>query len=232
MKEELRDIKKGATWQNLYETLYHIATVRYCTAELLKDAFPKAVWRRKCATPKKLKAMVESGYLRQSETGAIMITKKAINFLEKYSDHNIDIIKLAQGEGDKDTLYNAGIFLQLIQLPDFHALFFPEFYETPSDKHLWLIPDAALLLKKKQKAKLIFIEIEQPKPDWEKHLWGKKQKYDCLSSDKKTWSDWWQNWCKLLNINLCSMDNFGFLIWCIGGKDYGWPGWRFTDKTN
>ena len=222
MKEELGDIKKGATWQNLYETLYHIATVRYSTPDLLRSAFPKAVWRRKCATPKKLKAMA----------GTITATNKTIGFLDRYTDYNTQIIKPAQGEGDKDTLHNAEIFLRLIQLADFYALFFPEFYEQPSDKHPWLIPDAALLLKTDQKAKLIFIEIERPKPEWEKHLWGKKQKYDRISQDIITWNEWWRNWCKLLTIDLCPMEQFGFTIWCIGGDDYGWPGWRFSGKTN
>ncbi len=229
MKEELKDIKKGATWQNIYETLWHIATVRYCTQEQLKTAFPKNVWRRKCATPKKIKIMVEAGYLKQSETDVITATHKTINLLKTYSDYNTDIIKLGKGEGGKDTLFNTEIFFQLMELPNFFAIFYPEFYEHPGDQHVWLVPDACLLLKDSDQIKMQFIEIERPKPDWEKHLWGKKLKYEKIAQDINTWNEWWRYWSKVLKINLCPIEDFGFSIWCVGSDSFGWPGWKFSN---
>jgi len=93
MKNELKEIKKGTTWQNIYDALWHIATVRYATYKQMKGVFPDAIWRGKCITPKKINILVREKYLQQSDNGVIAITSKALEFLKNYSNYNTDIIK-------------------------------------------------------------------------------------------------------------------------------------------
>jgi hypothetical protein len=230
MKEELIGIQKGATWQNLYDTLWHIATVRYTSADRLKEALPKRVWRRKCATPKKLKALAESGYLNLSDTGVLTCTPKTLRLLKDHTHYNLDLIKLAQGSGEKDGPDNSVILLRLMQHEDFFALFYPEFRLTPKDDQPFLIPDGALVFKKDSKARLVFLEIERPKADWKNHLLKKKNKYELVAGDEKTWSEWWRHWCTALKLEICPLKEFGFTVWCIGSFRADWPGWEFKDE--
>lgn len=230
MKRELDGIRKGATWQNLYDTLWHIATVRYSSHDQLKEALPKRVWRRKCATPKKLKALAEAGLLNLSEAGVLTCTPKTIQFLQTYTDYNLDIIKLAQGVGEKDTLYNSAVLLKLMQLEDFFALFYPEFRLTPKDDQPFLIPDGALVLKKDGLARLVFIEIERPKPDWKNYLLNKKDNYERVAADQNIWDKWWRHYCAVLKLQMCPQKEFGFSIWCIGAFKAEWLGWEFKNE--
>lgn len=234
MKTELVDVKKGATWQNIYDTLWHIATVRYVTREQLKNAFPEKVWRKKCVTPKKLNILIEKQFLNQFENGALTLTAKGLKLLKEYSNYNSNIIRLPQGKGEKDTLYNTNVLLQAIQLPDFYALFYPEFYENKTDNQPFLVPDGALVLKREQKAKLIFLEIEREKPDWQNHLEDKKWKYEVLAEKKETWQVWWWNSCKKIKLMHCPINEFGFTVWCIGNKllTHDWSGWEFDTRIS
>ena len=234
MKADLEEVKKGATWQNIYDTLWHIGTVRYVTREQLKGAFSDRVWCKKCVTPKKIQILADRNFINQSDNGALTITAKTTQLLKNYSNYNTDIIKLPQGKGERDTLYNAETLLQAIKLPNFYALFYPEFYEKPTDRQPFLIPDGALVLRKEDKAKLIFLEIEKKKPDWENHMKGKKWKYETIAEREETWLEWWKGWCLLLKLNHCSINKFGFNVYCVGEfKDKeNWKGWFFTKSFN
>ena len=227
MKSELADIKKGATWQNIYDMLWHIATVRYASYKQIKEVFKDTVWCKKCITPKKLEILAEKGFLKKSDNRVLSVTPKAIEFLKAYSDYNTDIIKLPLGKGERDTTYNAEVLLRIMRLPEFFALFYSEFYENAGDNQPFLIPDGVLVLQKKGKAKLAFLEIERKKPDWEGHLSGKKWKYEKIAERPETWSHWWRGWCRLLNISHCPIEEFGFMVWCVGEFKADWPGWRF-----
>jgi len=233
LKAELADVKKGATWQNIYDTLWHIATVRYVTRDQLKKAFPNKVWRKKIATPKKIGILLKKHFLNQSENEALTLTAKGLKLLKEYSNYNTSILKLAQGKGEKDTLYNTDVFLQAFKLDDFYTLFYPEFYENKTDSQPFLIPDGAVVLKRDNLAKLIFLEIEREKPDWETHIQGKRWKYETIAEREETWSEWWKESCGLLKIKHCSIKDFGFVIWCIGKyrPENHWSGWYFNTKV-
>ena len=228
-KEDLADLKKGASWQNIYDLLWHIATVRYVTYPQLKAAFPQATWRIKCATPKKLNKLTDKGLISKSQAGIFTATFQTVKFLEKYSDYKTGLIKPAQGQGERDGLHNADVLLKAINLPHFYALFYPDFYEHPRDKQPFLVPDGALVFKKNDKAKLVFLEIEQPKSDWEGYLKDKQWKYELIAGREETWSVWWRQSCKLLGFSQCPVDEFGFEVWCIGAFQADWPGWEFKD---
>ncbi len=231
MKDELSELKKGATWQNVCDMLWHIGTVRYVTEAQLKKAFKKVTWCNKCVTPRKIAILSEKKYIALHENSAMSILAKGKEFLKTYSDFNTDLITIPKGTGGKDNLTNAEILLWIVQLPDFFALFYPDsdFYENPGDHQPFLIPDGALLFRRGDKAKLVFLEIENPKPNWLEHLESKKWKYSVIAKRKETWSVWWLKMCEKLQIRHCPMDEFGFGVWCIGDfkPDSEWPGWTF-----
>lgn len=232
MKTELAELKKGATWQNLYDALWHIALARYVTYQQLKIAFPpnnkSNVWCNKIITPQKIRIAVEHGLIIDSDS-ILRITRKGIEFLTEYSKYNTKIIKLAEGKGEKDKSDIAGIVLELTKQPDFYAVFYPEFYENKSDQQTFLRPDGALVLKQNSKAKLVFLEIEQQKPNWQAHIEGKRRKYNLIAGREQTWGQWWRHWCGLLNFELCPIEKFGFSVWCIGNfkPKADWYGWQF-----
>lgn len=230
MKAELKPLKgEGRTWENFYHALWVIATVRYVTRQQLKTAFPKAVWCNKCVSPKILSGLAEKGFLSITEEEVLTATPKAIELLRSFSGYNTDIIRPAEGKGEGDALQKAEVFLRLLKLPDFYALFYPEFRKTPRDDQPFLVPDAALVLKRENKARLIFLEVERKKSNWQAHLEGKRQKYEVLAQDIMTWSEWWRSWCELLKLRVCPAEEFGFSVWCIGEPKYGWEGWRFSE---
>ena len=82
MRDELRSIRKGYTWRNLFTLLWHVATVRYVIPSQLKKHFPEALWRKKCGTTGKLDLFASVGLLDKSEFGVYRATQKTISFLE------------------------------------------------------------------------------------------------------------------------------------------------------
>lgn len=232
MLDELEDIQKGVGWKRIYHCLWVIATVRYVTQQQLTDHFPEANWVKMVATKPKLGKLVNRGFLEQSPDGVISATRKAVRLLKDYSDKNYEIIKLPKGIGQRDSLYNTDVLLQIIQLPDFYALLYPVFRESPRDDQPFLIPDGAVIFKKDNMAKLVFLEIERPKPDWQNYLEEKRWKYNLIAGRMGTWSEWWKEQSKKMGLRQCENGEFGFLIWCIGEiKQDDWQGWEFKERV-
>lgn len=240
MKNELEVIRKGATWQNLYDAFWHIGTCRYATYAQLKKAFKSKTWFGKILTieskgkPPKIPQLKKMGYINHFDNDVLCLTDKGLECLKIYSDYNTDIIKIPTGSGDKDQIFNAETLTRAIQRPDFFALFYPEsdFYLNPKDHQPFLIPDGALLLKKENKMKLVFLEMENKKSDWYNHVEKKRWKYETIAERESTWSEWWRGWCEKLKINHCPVDEFSFTVWCIGEfkPATDWPGWVFKEK--
>ena len=247
MRDELRSIRKGYTWRDLFVLLWHVATVRYVIPSELKKHFPDALWRKKCGTAGKLDLFASVGLLNKSEIGVYRATQMTINFLEselrireeelstkgesqKWREeelrYNPDIISLGKGTGQRDTLSNTEVFLEAIQRRDFFALF----YDCFSDKKgsPWLTPDGIMLMRRKGRLGLVFLEIEKKKPEWKDHLEEKRLKYEALAYREWLWSHWWKNKCRLLKIKQCDKEEFGFNVWCIGDiTQDNWDGWQF-----
>jgi hypothetical protein len=229
MQNELEDIRKGATWQNIYDCLWTIATARYVTRQQLAKYFPEAVWLKKIATKKKLELLAQKGFLEQSPEGVLTATRKAVSLLKDYSDKRYEIIKLPKGIGQRDSVYNSDVILQVINMADFHALFYPVFHENKKDDQPFLIPDGAAVFKKDNRAKLVFLEIEKPKPDWQNYLDAKRRKYAVIAGRRETWSEWWSAQSQKLGLRQCQEEEFGFIVWCIGSYHADWPGWTFME---
>jgi hypothetical protein len=238
LKAELEPIKGGAarTWKNFYDLFWVVATLRYVTQKQLAAGFPDEVWRKKCGTPKVIKALAEKGFLLVNQSGAITAKAKAVDCLSRFAEpeypgkYNTQIIKLAGGSGDRDGIYNAEVLIKALKHPLFYALFYPDFYERESDQQPFLIPDAALVLKKEDKAKLVFLEIESQKSAWERYLSEKRRKYEAIAKDYRTFDEWWRTWCGRLGFKLCPVEEFGFEVWCLGKFRADWQGWQFKEE--
>ena len=250
MRDELKSIKKGYTWRDMFFALWHVATVKYVTAGQLKKYYPDNLWRRKCGTEGKLDLFVSVGLLRRRDNGVYTATPKTIEFLRselkiwkeerkaknelaEWRDeellYNPDIIELGTGEGKKDTLYNSDVLLQAMKRRDFLAVFYHTFSDSKGSP--WLTPDGVMLLRRKNKLILIFLEIEKEKPLWRDHIEGKKWKYEKLAQEEWIWSHWWRNKCEQLKINHCGKEEFGFSVWCIGDiRQDDWHGWDFRSE--
>uniref|UniRef100_UPI001B7FEBBB hypothetical protein n=1 Tax=Desulfatibacillum aliphaticivorans TaxID=218208 RepID=UPI001B7FEBBB len=178
------------------------------------------------------------GYLKLTPQNVFMATAKGFDFLKAHAEaeypekYNTALIRLAEGQGKGDTLHKTDAFLKLIQDPDFYALFYPEFYKSPGDQQAFLIPDGALILRRGGKAKLIFLEVENPKPNWKSHLEGKRAKYEAIGREVTTWDKWWRHWSEVLNLRFCPREQFSFSVWCIGDFEADWVGWKFRKEEN
>lgn len=247
MRDELKSIKKGFTWRDMFLALWHVATVKYASPEQFRKYFPDNIWSMKCGTKGKFDLFVAKGLLKKNEAGVYMATPKTIEFLrselkiwqaereakeelaewrEEEIRYNPDIIQVAQGQGKRDTLYNSSVLLQAMRRDDFFTLFYHSFSDSKGSP--WLTPDGILLLKKNGKTALVFLEIEKEKPLWREHIEGKKLKYEALAYDDWIWSDWWKSKCELLKIKHCPSQEFGFAVWCIGEiEQENWQGWQF-----
>lgn len=227
MLDELKEIQKGATWKNIYDCLWTIATVRYVTRQQLAKYFPDAVWQKKIATKGKLETLVKKGFLEQSPDGVLVATRKAVGLLKDFSEKNYRILKLPRGIGQRDGVTNTDELLQVMRLPGFYALFYPVFRENKNDDQPFLIPDGAVVFKKDNLARLVFLEIERPKPEWHGYLEEKRRKYDMIADRVETWSEWWRDQCEKLGLHHCEREAFGFQVWCVGEFQSNWPGWVF-----
>lgn len=232
MQSELEAIRKGATWQNIYDCLWTIATVRYVTRQQLAKYFPDAVWQKKIATKKKLDFLVQKGFLEEFSDGVLTATRKAVKLLKDYSDKNYRIIKLPKGTGKRDSVFNTDFLLQVMNSADFHAFLYPAFHEHTKADQSFLLPDAAVVFRKDNKARIIFLEIENPKPEWHSYLEKKAKNYDIIAGRRETWSVWWKEQCEKLEIKHCKEDEFGFQIWCFGKFKADWPGWVFVNEIS
>ncbi len=238
MRAELSPVKGGParTWKNYYDLFWTIATLRYVTPKQLAAGFKDEIWRRKCATLKQLKALADLGYLEISPTGMIKATAKSVKFLAQYAEpeypgeYDVQRIKLPSGTGERDAEYNTDALIKIMKKPDFYAVFYPEFYERPGQAQAFLIPDAAVVWRKEHLAKLVFLEVERQKPAWKEYLLQKRRKYETVARDTRTYDEFWRHWAKVLRLELCPPEEFGFSVWCIGAFKENWPGWTFQEE--
>ena len=127
------------------------------------------------------------------------------------------------GKGDINELANTDAFIQALNLPNFRALLFPNFK--------YLIPDALLVISDLDRYKLLFLEIENKKPNWDEHLIGKKSKYERLGSDIAIYK-YWLLCTSILKIRKPKVELFKFSILCISASLCfdDWPGWTFSER--
>ena len=216
IKDELRPLTSGGSFENIYQLLYYTTLLKYATQEHIKSiGFAGA---GKVATKGKLQALCEMGYLQlvKNDPPILITSQKSLQVL-KALGHDLKLLpSVPKGTGAE--IYNTEVFVQALKLPNYYALLYPQFpKENP-----YIIPDALLVLKEERRYQLNFLEIEAEKPNWEAHLQTKYDGYKRLAKDMAVYN-YWKVYSGYLKLPCPPVEKFMFRVMIIGSvkKDWG-----------
>jgi hypothetical protein len=210
---ELADLIKGSSYNQLFQLLYKVALLRYATPEHLKRI------SFKIGTVKKTARLNELGLLNTHPSGVSVITDKGLNLLKEEGYNTEPVNKKLQGTGAGDEPVIASVILDVMDEEDFYTVFYPHFD--------FLIPDACAIFRKDGKARLVFIEVEKKKGNWQKYLLEKKDKYERIGDDLDIYDKWWRRWSGILKLDFCPAEEFCFSVRCYSELKFDWQGWEF-----
>ena len=224
VKDELRPLTSGGSFENIYQLLYYVTLLKYATQEHIKNLGFSGVG--KVATKGKLQTLRELGYFRTSKINPQIFssTNKTYQIL-KTIGHELKLLP-ALPKGDGAEIYNTDVFVQALKLPNYYVLLYPQF---PKEKP-YIIPDALLVLKEDHRYQLNFLEIEAKKPNWDYYLQTKYDSYKRLAKDIQVYK-YWKAFSGYLNLPCPPIEKFKFRVMIIGSiqKDWG-PGFEFRSE--
>ncbi len=199
---ELEALVKGSSYRQLFDMLYTLALVRYATPEHMRAV------NFKLGTSGKLEKITEKGYISFTGGTFYTITDKGLVLLEK-NGYNTKIIKRKlTGEMKEHQAVITSVILTLMKDPQFFTVFYPQF-KHEGEQAAFLIPDAAVVFKDGNKAKLVFLEVElSDKPN--NYLDNKRRNYLELGSLYWFYDKWWRSYAQKLGIGLCKPEEFCF----------------------
>lgn len=221
--EELNHLvptKAGATYSQLWQIFYYARLCKYVTYEHLikiKPAF------NKICTYKGLQTLCKLGYLKSPQQGVYCATDKVLPIL-KETGYMVDTLPAEPiGKGDINELNNTDVFIQVLKIKHFYTLLYPQF-KMRLDAKPYLKPDALLILKdtEQNRYKLIFLEIEAHKPDWENYIIKKRNNYLRLAKDGGFYT-YWQSMCTKLKLPMPDISQLSFSVCFVGetSHDFG-----------
>jgi hypothetical protein len=220
--QDLAEIVKGASFNQLFSFFYTLALLKYAVKDQLNQI------NNKLGTKKKLQRLVALDYLAATALEVYTITDKTLGVLANVG-LNTKIIQRPGGQGEKERLAVSEAILKIMSQADFFTVIYPEFKEAGS-QHFYLVPDAALIFKRENRAQLVFLEVEAQKHQWLDYLAQKRQNYQQLACNYETYNLWWRYQCQLLGFNLGLAAEFCFSVLVIGRfkPEEEWPGWQFS----
>jgi hypothetical protein len=192
---ELEPLTKGSSYQQLFDLLYKAGQLRYFQKSHLNKLNPKL------GTPKKLQALVELNFLTCNNSQVYNITQKTKDLLHQEGYNCKILAETVSGEGNPHNLFLSSVILEEMK-DDFYCAAYPSFTD--------LIPDALIVYKKPDAYRLLFLEVENEKADWENYIKGKKEKYKRLSQDYEIWDKWFRRWSRILELPFCKIEDFKF----------------------
>lgn len=227
---ELVPRKAGATWSSLWQIFYYTRLFKY----VHRSHYPKIkVLYNKVCTDRNLHKLCYLGYFHSPQSNIYCATNKVLPILKEAGFITTTLPSFPQGKGDINELHNTEVFIEVVKLPNFFTLLFPQFKITP-DSSPYLIPDALLVENDKinQRYKLTFLEIEAKKPDWERYIEKKRVNYIKLAKDINFYN-YWKNTCVFLNIPNPTVTNLKFSVCFLGNikKNFG-NGFQFVHKIS
>jgi len=219
---DLAEITKGASYTQLFDFFYKASIIRYFTPGQLRGL------NYKIGTIPKLAKLIDKGYIE--EKSACHLTKKTFSLL-KAEGFNLSFIQtIFRGNPSDHLLQVSDRIFKYMTLPEFFFAFYPTFKRPPDYKDPFLEPDACVILKQDDRARLFFLEVELKKPEWEGYLIKKKDKYEEIARDPNLHSKWWSNFCAQKGLRLCDQKEFGFSVRCIGPPKLNWKHWTFEEE--
>lgn len=220
--EELRAVRSGGeSFRNIYRFLYFTRLFKYIPQSYyknFKDDFSKI------ATKSKLKTLQDLGYLQEVSPKVYTATQKSVDLVKEVGFFVKYLPKLPEGEGKQNALNNTRVFIQATHLEGYKQIFFPDF------PNLGLEPDGLLFQQIGNKYSLIFLEVENSKPDWENYIEKKREKYLLLAQDL-VFYHYWKRVCKDIELPIPTPEQFKFsvTIVCTLSKDFG-EGFNFKQQ--
>lgn len=225
---DLVEIAAAGSYDQLFDIFYALAQLRYATFKQLHRLNHRVVRK------KYLEYLVNLGYLAAiplvKNINAFHITEKTRQILER-EGFNVKVIqKKFTGQTLEHALKISDCFLKLQVQEYFYNVFYPVFREPPKYVAEFLRPDACVVWKRDGAYKIQFVEVEQPKPDWEKYLLLKKEKYEQVARDPNIYRVWWKYYHEKLNLPFTKEEDFCFSVVCFGNIKKEWGGWKFIEK--
>lgn len=218
---ELIPFKSGATFNQLWQIFYYTRLFKYVHRRhyiRIKHSY------NKISTAKNLKKLCELGYLKSPQKDIYCATNKVLPIIKEVDEFPVEILPNEPvGKGSINEINNTEVFIKLLKRYKYHTLLYCNFG--------YLIPDALMILldKPTNRYKLIFLEIEAQKPDWENYILKKRDNYLKLAKDLEFYN-YWSKMCHLLELPKPKINELCFSVLFIGKikKDFG-KGFSFIE---
>lgn len=214
---DLEDIQIGSTWTKLFKFLYTAGMLRYSTKEHLNQVSGQF------GTPKKLTKLRERGFLTAIRNGDVYVITKKTRLLLEAEGFQIGLLQDDfNGLSVNHELKITDYILQAMQEEFFYFALFPNF--------TYMRPDALLVYKKSDREyKLVMLEIENEKSNWNDHLEKKRENYQRLSKDIDFYN-LWKSYSEQLGLPYCTMEQFCFSVLVVGNIKFECEGWKFRNE--
>jgi hypothetical protein len=200
---ELEPIIKGGSYKQLFDLFYTLNQLRYATKANLNRI------NAKMGTPKKLKTLVDLGFLFFTDKGYYYPTSKTLKILENEGYNTNFLQKKFKGEAGDHQQKLTDRLITFTENEHFYSISYPIFCKAPRYTEPFLIPDALICFKNDKGYKLLFVEVENSeKPPG--YLESKERNYKIIASDYNTWAKWWKAHCSFLGLPFCKVENFCF----------------------
>lgn len=205
--------QKSATNKSLkatYQMLYDMRMLKY----VHKEQFVKirSTYGR-FTSDKKLAYLCDKGWIEKRTENVYTTADKTLPVL-KAQGFNTDILtKKISGKGLINEIQNTESFIRIMKTKHFHSLLFPVF----GVQKVWLRPDALLVRcdEENKKYKLIFLEIEAKKSDWDNHIERKRKAYLRLAKEIEFYN-MWLTLAKKLGFPQPDISTVKFSVYIIG----------------
>lgn len=204
---ELTEIVRGSTYKKFFDWLYKAAQLRYTTKDHLNRL------NHQFGTKKKLASLKEAGFFTAIKNGDVyVITKKARKVL---SDEGYNTAILQDDFNGFSINHELKVTDCLIHLEP-NDVFYYDFG--------YVRPDAIMIFKEPHRYKIVFLEVESEKGNWDLYLNDKKLKYMKLAEDPDIYSKWWKVMCEKLKLPYPEINQFCFWITAFVNKNGEWSG--------
>jgi len=194
----------GSSYKQIFDMLHKVALLRYVNESHLRALNPKQ------GTKGKTEKWVELSYLDQILPGVYTITRLTYLTLrdEKYQLEYIQ--QKFRAKTAEHSLKISSVLVDMMSQEDFFYVFYPSFSD-PDDKTREIVkPDACVIFKRDNLAKLLFLEVEDSiKPPG--YLEKKARGYEKISHSIETYH-WWKGVCDKLGFEYCEVKDFCFSI--------------------
>jgi hypothetical protein len=217
---DLEPIVRGSTYKKLFDWLYKAAQLRYTTKDHLNRL------NHQFGTKKKIQSLIEAGFLTAINSNQVFVITDKTRQALKDEGYNTKILqKEFNGSSVEHELKIVdALFETTLANPELHAIFYYDFG--------YVRPDAIVVLKKPGAYKIVFLEVEEKKDQWENYLQNKKNNYCRLAEDKDIYEKWWKVWSDKLNLPYPKKEDFCFWIVACTDTKGKWEGWGLFEGRN